>query len=376
MAGHSAVCARCRQSNVKILVRNEHLCQDCFVKYVVTKVNKRLESNKLRAAFKDAPKSLLLPISFGPSSLALLHILDQQLQYQKTHTGRCSFKIHVLFIDMSVAFRLNEYTELWRSLKERFSSHAYTIAQLEDIFGFDDPDLLGSALHRNEDASDHSISKRKRLEDFLAALPSATSRADMIGVLRSRLVKAIAEDRSCDSIIYGDSTTRLAERTLTETAKGRGGALPWLTADGQSPHGVKVVYPMRDLLRKEIIAYTAMIDPPLTPLILEAKPGTTVSASSKDTTIEELMGQYFASVEENYPSIVANVVRTSSRLAAPSADTTEGRVCHVCNLPLPKGSEGLHWMGEQEGLMNPIPSDKSEDVVLSCYGCARSTLNP
>ncbi|KAL8916443.1 MAG: hypothetical protein Q9208_008509 [Pyrenodesmia sp. 3 TL-2023] len=133
----------------------------------------------------------------------------------------------------------------------------------------------------------------------------------MISILRCRLITCLAEKHGCSGILYGDSTTRLAERTLSETAKGRGGSIPWLTADGQSPHAIKVVYPMRDLLRKEIAAYTAMTDPPLTPFILEGS-SPVVVPSSKNTTIEDLMSQYFDSVEQNYPSIVANVVRTSS----------------------------------------------------------------
>ncbi|KAI4124467.1 MAG: hypothetical protein LQ338_004785 [Usnochroma carphineum] len=128
----------------------------------------------------------------------------------------------------------------------------------------------------------------------------------MIGILRSRLITSLAKELRCSSILYGDSTTRLAERTLSATAKGRGAAIPGLTSDGQSPHGIKIVYPMRELLRKEIAAYATMTDPPLTPLILEDRSRGTV-ASSKNSTIEELMGQYFESVEQNYPSIVANV---------------------------------------------------------------------
>ncbi|KAL9029828.1 MAG: hypothetical protein Q9196_001973 [Gyalolechia fulgens] len=277
---------------------------------------------------------------------------------------------------MSAALQFIEYTQPWRSLKERFPSYSYTVAQLEDVFDLESLDSVETTPSPELGADHTAISKQNRLEAFLAGLPSATSRADMIEILRSRLVKAFAGGKNCDSIVYGDSTTRLAERTMTETAKGRGGALPWLTADGQSPHGVKVVYPMRDLLRKEITAYTAMTNPPLTHLVVETKPGTTASASSKDTTIEELMGQYFASVEQNYPSIVANVVRTSSRLAAPSTDPAEGRLCQVCRLPLAKGSEGLRWSGEQEDPDMPIPEDRSRDGALSCYGCARSMLTP
>lgn len=130
---------------------------------------------------------------------------------------------------------------------------------------------------------------------------------------------------------------------------------------------------MRDLLRKEITAYTTVTDPPLIPLILEGN-SPVVVPSSKNATIEDLMSQYFESVEQDYPSIVANVVRTSSRLVAPLTDAEAGHVCRICRLPVAKGHEGLRWGGEQEHPDEP-------EIVASppsslCYGCARSTLNP
>ncbi|KAL8717470.1 MAG: hypothetical protein Q9225_005293 [Loekoesia sp. 1 TL-2023] len=245
-----------------------------------------------------------------------------------------------------------------------------------DVFDYDPNLSFGAGAQRCSRADDTDFSKRKRLEDLLAGLPSATSRADVIGVLRSRLVNALAKGNGYDSIIYGDSTTRLAERTLSETAKGKGGAIPWLTADGQSPHDVQIVYLMRDLLRKEITAFATMTILPLTPLLLETNPRTTALASSKATTIEDLMGQYFESVEQNYPSIVANVVRTSSRLAAPPTESEERRLCRICTLPLAKGTGGLHWSGEQESPHDPVPNDSGNAAASLCYGCARSVLNP
>ncbi|KAL8652240.1 MAG: hypothetical protein Q9210_002799 [Variospora velana] len=367
-----AACARCQQSNVSIMVRNE----DCFKRYIATKVNKRVESNKLRATFKDAPRSLLLPVSFGSSSLSLLHILDQQLRGQKNRTGRFSFEIEVLFIDQSAADQQDEYEEVWTYVKERFSSHSYSIARLEDVFDYI------TDLPRDGPALDPAVTggttlpKQQHLENFLSSLPSATSRTDMIGILRSRLITSLATDHGCEFILYGDSTTRLAERTLSETAKGRGGAIPWLTADGQSPHGVRAVYPMRDLLRKEIAAYAEMTDPPLTPLLLQQKSATNVVTSSKNTTIDDLMGQYFGSVEQNYPSVVANVVRTSSRLEAPPPESRAGRLCSVCRLPLAQGSEGLRWSGDQGSPEGQADLGQSKDAAASCYGCARAMLNP
>lgn len=318
--------------------------------------------------------SLLLPVSLGPSSVSLLHILDQHLQHQKERSGRCSFRIHVLFIDQSAVVQGLTYEAVWRSWKDRFPSATYSIARLEDICSHDATVDLKNTFLSGPTSNEQACSERQSLEDLLAALPSATSRADMISILRCRLITCLAKEHGCSSILYGDSTTRLAERTLSETAKGRGGAIPWLTADGQVPHGIKVVYPMRDLLRKEIAAYTTMTVPPLTPLVLE-KDSPSIVPSSKNTTIDDLMSQYFESVEQNYPSIVANVVRTSSRLVAPLADAKVGRVCHICRLPVAKGDEGLRWSGEQEHPCELADSATAPSSSSLCYGCARSTLN-
>ena len=352
------------------------LCRECFTKYVVTKVTKRLESNKLRVAFNEAPRLFLLPLSLGSSSVALLHVLHRQLEHRENRTGRRPFGLRVLFIDQSAAVQQPAFTQVWRSLKEHYPSHSYSTIGLEEVFNYDtDPNLNFSPLYA-ETGSNPRSSNRDRLEKSLSSLPSATSRADIIGIMRSQLVDAFAKRTCCDSILYGDSTTRLAERTLSETAKGRGGAVPWLTGDGKSPHGIKIVYPMRDLLRKEITAYAAMTTPPLTPFLLENTTGKKPSVSSKNITIEDLMGQYFESVEQNYPSIVANVVRTSGRLVAPALSGQDDAVCHICRLPLPIGAEGLRWSGEQEGSVSTTCSNGSKDMPKLCFGCTRSTLNP
>lgn len=259
-------------------------------------------------------------------------------------------------------------------LKERFPSHTYSMVQLEDLFDYDTlsgPDGIADGI---TPIIHNDVDKNHALETLLAGLPSSTSRADLIGILRSRLINAFAKARDCESILYGDSTTRLAERILSETAKGRGVAIPWLTEDGQSPHGIKIVYPMRDLLRKEITAYARMTTPSLTPLIAEGHSSESTSASSKDNTIEELMGQYFDSVEQNFPSIVANVVRTSSRLIAPPSE--RGRLCQLCRLPVARGTDGLHWCGEQESADGSTRDISDKATERLCYGCARSTLNP
>jgi cytoplasmic tRNA 2-thiolation protein 2 len=149
-------------------------------------------------------------------------------------------------------------------------------------------------------------------------------------------------------VLWGDSTTKLAERTLSETAKGRGFSLPWIVADGESPHGIEFFYPMQELLSKEIEAYASLLDPSLDDLLHaeESKP----AVSTKNTTIDDLMKQYFQSVERDYPSIVANVVKTAGKLQQLPLSETEQQ-CELCEMPL---------------------LDNAPQRSRLCYGCIRT----
>ena len=330
-----------------------------------------MEANKVRHAYDDAPKKLLLPLSLGVSSTVLLHVLDQHLEAQSKRNGRTSYGLHILFIDQSALCPQTEYLHAVERLRHRFPLHTFSVAALDEVLGYDD-EHLGEIFKSHGVLYECStLSQQDKLEKLLSALPSATSRFDIVNILRRKLIVAYAESHGCSSVVFGDSTTRLAERTLSETAKGRGASLPWLTADSTSPKGLKINYPMRDLLKGELTLYTKVTEPPLDPLVADADRFHGIPTSSKDTTIDGLMSQYFQSVEQNYPSIVANVVRTSGRLAAPTilADTI---LCGLCGLPVESTSEA--WAGNQ----GSVSSSSSEERRVHsgkgalCYGCTRS----
>ena len=334
--------------------------------YVATKILKRMESNKLRASFNDRPKTLLVPVSFGVSSIILLHVLDQQLASRAEAGRHAGYNLHILSVDQSAVFGQPSPREFFEALKHRYPSHNYTAVSLEDYCDysvtFDLPASAGALTNGHS-----ALDRRTRLKHILSSLSSTTSRADMVEVIRRRLIVAFAKAHACESILFGDSTTRLAEKTLSETAKGRGVTLPWLTADGSSSDGTHRVYPLRDLLRKELEAYVSMISPSLAPLINVAP--SQMPTSSKDNTIDNLMSQYFKSVEQNYPSIVSNVVRTSGRLVVPS--TSEGNdMCFVCGYPIVNESSSWDQLNPMvPQLANGNDSEKGETI---CYGCARS----
>lgn len=243
-------------------------------------------------------------------------------------------------------------------------------------------------------SAEESLAPAERLRDFFARLPSTTSRSDVLRLLIRHVLIAIALRKDCRALLLGSSTTALAELTLGETAKGRGFSLPWMINDGPVPiqrfrpvnkQGEKpaeesaekgsaargqaaslpIYYPNRELFRNELKQYTTLTELPLTDLISPASmaPSSAV-ISHKDVSIDEVMTRYFTEVEENYPSIVANVVRTTAKLERAS-DHSEEQYCGLCGMGLDElGDE--RWKGEIGDV------GCGQDQTL-CYGCSRAT---
>ncbi|KAI9743858.1 MAG: cytoplasmic tRNA 2-thiolation protein 2 [Claussenomyces sp. TS43310] len=366
------LCQKCGNVEATLYSRADYVCQKCFMKYVNKKAVKRMESYRARGSNKKLVKKFLLPVSLGPSSTSLLYILDNHLQAQVDRMGRTSYELVVVHVDLqSVGLEGEPNTkQLLERLRSRFSRHTYTglnIGKAVELASID-----WKALGLEDSTIDNlDTSSRDCLQHLTSNLPSSTSKSDIISTLLHRLLVDFATRNDCESILFGDSTTRLAEKTLTETAKGRGFSLPWQVSDGMSPFGINICYPMRDLLRKEIITFGSSTTPPLTDIILDPPSVSQVSASAKSTTIDDLMAQYFESVEKSYPSIVANVVRTSSKLKAPdSYDDT--LACGLCGLPVAKGTDGIYgWGGDQIFKPRSTSSQPPGGRVL-CYGCSRS----
>ena len=326
-------CARCRIRDGGLRVRNEHLCKECFLNYVGVKVTKRMESNNLRSNLRDAPKVLLLALSLGPSSLTMLHVLDQNIQRQRQKTGRAGYTLKVLHIVESSQDNSSEGpgNDNFSLVEKRFADHTYIRLPLETAFD-EWPSFPSGSIPPNTKGDDPSMSRSTRLKDLLADAARKGFKDEAAGLLRQRLIASVASKNHVDAIIYGDSTTRLAERTLAETARGNGALVPWMTTDASLPKNAPTIFPMRDLLRKELVLYAELAHPPLSDLLRSPRTGPD-PPSSRDVSIGTLMQQYFATVEDQYPSIVANVVRTAGKLGTPKLDD-KSEHCSYCNLPI------------------------------------------
>jgi cytoplasmic tRNA 2-thiolation protein 2 len=329
-----------------------------------------METYRVRGSILKAPRKLLLPISFGLSSTCLLYVLDNQLRTQLDRMGRTAYELLLVHVDCTrISLESSDLASLLEMVKIRFPRHTFISKSLEEALHLDIIDWKAMGVEQSSSQAP-PISDSDILRSLIASMPSATSKADIISMLLTRLLVQTAKTNGCESILFGDSTTRLAEKTLAETAKGRGFSLPWQISDGMSPLGVNFHYPLRDILKKELVTFSSLTSPPLTDLIIYQTASSRIPASSKSMTIDDLMAQYFESVEESFPLIVANVVRTSSKLNAQISEDTDA--CGICGLPVVKGTNGVHgWAGDQSSSALPAQLENNDHLTL-CYGCLRS----
>lgn len=362
------------------------------------KAVKRLEvaSKEIRAA-PTQTKKVLVGLSFGVSSSSLVEILDESAKNQLKKRPTPAYDPVVVHVDSDLGDQTSssspsETKRLLDKFRERYPSFTFRSIPLTAVLDLNTVDwsALPVATSRGEEGEKGPAD---RLHDFFARLPSTSSRADIMRLFVRHILISAALAEDCHALLLGCSTTALAALTLGETAKGRGFTLPWMTNDGpqpihaftaapRDPEGsdrgaeaagkqiakLRIYYPLREVFRNELVAYANLVSPPLTDLVLPsdaARPGAAV-VSHKDVSIDDVMSRYFDEVEASYPSIVANVVRTTAKLER-LGENGDDISCGLCGMGLDEQGDE-RWKGE-------IGDADAGEYGRLCYGCQRSMSN-
>lgn len=311
----------------------------------------------------DSRFKLLLPLSYGVSSSVLLHILDAELQRQRSKAhGSIPYDLHILIIEPSTISPSNTSDDRnFEAVKATFPTHAISRVPFHSVFAHipEIKEILSE--YAGPQLIDKSgQSQKERLAAFRASIPTTTSQTDVDSVLLTRFVVALAKEYGCEGVLWGDSDSSLAAKTLAEVAKGRGASLTWRASDGMSPWGLRFEFPLRDLFKSELHHYERAC-PDLAEIIIPDKPPSE-NVLMKNLSIDELMMRYVQTQGEKYPGIMGNVARTVNKLQEPE---TEGSpLCVLCG--------GL--VGNVEGNSGVTVSSQSGQRQGSqfCYGCMRS----
>jgi cytoplasmic tRNA 2-thiolation protein 2 len=163
-----------------------------------------------------------------------------------------------------------------------------------------------------------------------------TDRADYKSSVLDSLILKTASAAGCQGILWGHGSTRLAAQIFADTARGKAFSIPHKVGETLDPDSVNFQYPIGDIRANEIEEFAKNIDPPLTPLVLQEQLPQNVPTSK--LSIDQLMQNYFASVESQFPNIVANVVQTSRKLDQPRPELSSE--CGICKMPFETAEKG------------------------------------
>jgi cytoplasmic tRNA 2-thiolation protein 2 len=323
-------CIDCRAVEATLDVRKRRLCNDCFGRYVISKVLKRMEAYGRKNGYSQTQRKLLLALSGGTSSMVLLHILDSQLQRQLASRGRVPYDLQILVVDTSEVASFASTNAFLDSLRALFPLYEFSFLPISEVFTLD-KDIFEALSHlglnRRTDESPQGIFER-----LIGCTTTATAKAEIYDLLLDRLILTHAKLDSCEGVLWGHSDSRLAAKALASVAKGRGLSVPLEILDGPSPAGVNFHHPLRDLSKQELEQYARLLPEELSRLVKHEE-SHIAKMTTRETSIDDLLAQYINTQGKKYPSIMANVVRTVSKLQLPSA-SMETSPCAVCTMPI------------------------------------------
>lgn len=343
--------------------------RDCFIKFLQTKALRRMDRYRLRNAPKDRQRKLLLPLSYGVSSLVLLHIISSLLERQRsTGQKRTAFDLHVLNVEPFTWTESKSPPVVGRldRVREAYPGNAYTEIPLHSICRYDE-DI--KCLFRNGIPSVSGTSDEETLNMFRASFSTPTARADVDGILLRRLIVAFAKSEDCDGILWGDSDSRLAAKTLSHVAKGRGASLVWDVCDGMSPWDIYFNFPLRDLYKTELELFASYAMPALESVV-QRDTHDYENMSNRNMAIEDLMSQYVLTQGAKYPGVMANIVRTVDKLKTPALEG--GQACVLCRAPA-DAKLGSNPDGESAGEISEQGNKRQK--LPTCYGCMRTLMD-
>lgn len=307
--------------------------------------------------------TLLVPLSLGVSSTVLLHMLTRQVERKLAKAyARAAYNLHVLVVEPSTIQPADcPHDTHYEELQRTFSKHTFTRLPLHSIFDYvpEMTDIMAEYAG-SQFVDDSAQSNEDRLAVFRTCISSATSKTDLDSVLLTRLVVGFAKQADCETILWGDSDSRLAAKTLAGAAKGRGASLTWQVSDGPSPWGVRFEFPLRDLSKSELQQYQSVC-PELSEIVIPDRP-LSDNVLTKNLSIDELMMRYVQTQGEKYRGVMANVAKTANKLESSVSEDTPS--CALCG--------GL--VGSVKGNTGVTVTSQSVDCQDSrfCYGCLRS----
>ena len=289
-------CMKCRRANAaRIVCRlRDPLCPECFEEYVAHKFRSALAKSK---AIAHGSK-VLVAISGGPSSSAMLHLLRKELK-SSSRKRTLDIEYGILIID--------DFLNDMKKVVEKFPQcHVVSMAN-----AFPTPEAMTSLFE---------------------SMTSLSAKEAMLENLRCRLYEETARKYGYRVVLLGHSSTRAAVNLISGIAQGRGSSAALGICSRLPGDDVAFVRPMIEVSAKEI-GYFNYINRVTT----IAVPSLDFACQFK-ASIGRLTEAFLTALQADFPSTVNAVYRTGNKLLKETDDKVIA-TCILCGAPIESDSE-------------------------------------
>nr|XP_014692070.2 cytoplasmic tRNA 2-thiolation protein 2 isoform X1 [Equus asinus] len=376
--GREQKCVKCKEGLPVVVIRaGDAFCRDCFKAFYIHKFRAVLGKNRL--IFPG--EKVLLAWSGGPSSSSMVWqvleglsresakrlrfvpgivCIDEGAACGLSPEARAKTLAEMKLILQTVGFpwhvvALEEVFDLPPSVLRCFAQEpvetegAYKAAvdsflQQQHVLGAegagDSPSLAQGEEQlswpctqdpQNPQSPDRppTAAQTEALSRLFDSVKTLTAKEELLQALRTHLILHVARTHGYSKVMTGDSCTRLAIKLMTSLALGRGAFLAWDTGFSDERHGdVVVVRPMREHTLKEVAFYNHLFAVPsvFTPALDTKAP--------EKASIHRLMEAFMLRLQDQFPSTVSTVYRTSEKLVKAPRDgcaaSPPGPRCLLC----------------------------------------------
>lgn len=213
----------------------------------------------------------------------------------------------------------------------------------------------------------HDMEKNqiKTYSDLLSQIVDISTKEDIAEIVHENMVLSAAQQHMCSVVVKSHSMTKMAVDILSDTIRGRGSEIPLKFQDKYSSGDFEVIFPLRDVLNSEIRLYSKIKSLDDLSPILKVKFSVS-DRSTKNKTVNNMVTEYFQTLELEYPEVVSTVVKIGAKLTNieqhSSAPLKHCEICKVAIYHDPK-----QWLEQITVPGHVGPQSEEEEANLKRY---------
>lgn len=323
-------CLKCEKNSVVVTRICEALCKDCFMEYFTHKFRATIGKHKII----EKNEEVLYAYSGSGSSVAMLNLISQGTGDAAYLKKRFTFKPTILYIEdhklldkeCDSQTRKEHIQKVIESLE--FSGFKIYFSLIENSIIDEEKEESEPLFYESNEKLNFNKDESQLCERFVQFandIKTETSREEMFKRLRMKLINKIAKKLAINKILFSLNCSKLTVDLLSNVAMGKGAHISAEMALEQKHNDLIYLRPLREVTSKEIAFYNHFSN----------KESSIISSNSSllnppNTTIYRLTEKFINGVQNDFPTTVATIFRTSDKLVP--FESESNKIIENCTL--------------------------------------------